>query len=78
MIAKGAHTPHCDPESIGRQLTISLERLGTDHADLYLMHRDNVEVPVGEFVDVLDAEVRAGRIRVFGGSNWTPARLSTA
>ncbi|ACQ78820.1 oxidoreductase domain protein [Beutenbergia cavernae DSM 12333] len=78
VIAKGAHTPHCDPESIPRQLTESLDRLGTDHADLYLMHRDNPAVPVGEFVDVLDAEVRAGRVRAFGGSNWTPERLDEA
>ena len=36
------------------------------------------QVGVEEFVDVLDAEVRSGRIRVFGGSNWTPARLDAA
>jgi aryl-alcohol dehydrogenase-like predicted oxidoreductase/predicted dehydrogenase len=78
ILVKGAHTPHCDPASISRQLTESLERLGTDHADLYLMHRDNPDIAVEEFVDVLDAEVRQGRIRVFGGSNWTPARLDAA
>ncbi|MCU1528026.1 MAG: oxidoreductase [Frondihabitans sp.] len=78
VITKGAHTPHCDPESITRQLFESLERRGTDHADIYLMHRDNPDVPVGEFVDVLDEHWRAGRIRVYGGSNWTPARFDEA
>ena len=78
IIAKGAHTPHCDPDSIQRQLTESLERLGTDHADLYFMHRDNLDIDVSEFVDVLDAEVRAGRIRTFGGSNWSPERIDAA
>ncbi|GAA3623015.1 aldo/keto reductase [Microlunatus ginsengisoli] len=78
IIVKGAHTPHCDPESISSQLGESLERLGTDHADLYLMHRDNLAVGVDEFVDVLDAELRAGRIRAFGGSNWSPARIDAA
>ncbi|MGC0272868.1 aldo/keto reductase [Pseudactinotalea sp. Z1739] len=78
LIVKGAHTPHCDPESIGRQLTESLERLGTDHADLYLMHRDNPQVPVGEFVQALDEQISAGRIRSFGGSNWSLARLQEA
>lgn len=78
ILVKGAHTPHCDPASISRQLTESLDRLGTDHADLYLMHRDNTDIAVEEFVDVLDAEVRQGRIRVFGGSNWTPDRLDAA
>jgi aryl-alcohol dehydrogenase-like predicted oxidoreductase len=78
VVGKGAHTPHCDPESIPRQLAESLDRLGTDHVDLYLMHRDNEEVPVGEFVDVLDELWRAGRMRAFGGSNWSPARFEEA
>ena len=78
VIGKGAHTPHCDPESIPRQLAESLDRLGTDHVDLYLMHRDNEEVPVGEFVDVLDELWRAGRMTAFGGSNWSLARFAEA
>lgn len=78
VITKGAHTPYCDPESLTRQLLESLDRQGTDHADIYMMHRDNPDVPVGEFVDVLDEHRRAGRIRVFGGSNWTPARFDEA
>jgi aryl-alcohol dehydrogenase-like predicted oxidoreductase/predicted dehydrogenase len=78
VITKGAHTPHCDPESLTRQLLESLDRQGTDHADIYMMHRDNTDVPVGEFVDVLDEHRRAGRIRVYGGSNWTPARVDEA
>ena len=78
MITKGAHTPHCDPESITRQLEESLERQGTDYADLYMMHRDNTDIPVGEFVDVMDEHLRAGRIRAYGGSNWTPERVDEA
>ena len=78
MITKGAHTPHCDPESLTRQLEESLERQGTDYADLYMMHRDNPDVPVGEFVDVMDEHLRAGRIRAYGGSNWTPERVDEA
>jgi aryl-alcohol dehydrogenase-like predicted oxidoreductase len=78
VITKGAHTPHCDPESIDRQLAESLERQQTDYADIYMMHRDNTDVPVGEFVDVLDAHYQAGRIKVFGGSNWTRERFEEA
>lgn len=78
MITKGAHTPHCDPESLTRQLEESLERQGTDYADLYMMHRDNTDIPVGEFVDVMDEHLRAGRIRSYGGSNWTPERVDEA
>ena len=43
------------------------------------MHRDNPDVPVGEFVDAMDAEAAAGRIRgPFGGSNWTRERFDAA
>ncbi|MGY5764908.1 aldo/keto reductase [Brachybacterium sp. DNPG3] len=78
VIMKGAHTPHCDPESISRQLLESLERQQTDYADLYMMHRDDPSIPVGEFVDAMDEQVRAGRIRAFGGSNCTPERIDAA
>jgi aryl-alcohol dehydrogenase-like predicted oxidoreductase len=79
VIVKGAHTPLCYPDVIGKQLTQSLDRLQTDHADIYFMHRDNPDVPVGEFVDAMDAEAAKGRIRgIFGGSNWTRERMDEA
>lgn len=78
VITKGAHTPFCDPESLTKQLLESLDRQGTDYADIYMMHRDNEDIPVGEFVDVLDEHRRAGRIRVFGGSNWSLERFDEA
>lgn len=79
IIAKGAHSPLCYPDVIGKQLAASLERMQTDHVDIYFMHRDNPDIPVGEFVDALDIEVKAGRIRgPFGGSNWTRTRMNEA
>ncbi|QQR40908.1 aldo/keto reductase [Devosia rhizoryzae] len=79
LIGKGAHSPLCYPDVIGKQLTQSLDRLQTDYVDVYFMHRDNLDVPVGEFVDAMDAEVKAGRIRgPFGGSNWTRERFDEA
>ncbi|KAA3450294.1 oxidoreductase [Mesorhizobium sp. SARCC-RB16n] len=79
VIAKGAHSPLCYPDVIGKQLAQSLDRLQTDHVDIYFMHRDNPDVPVGEFVDAMDREVKAGRIRgPFGGSNWTMQRMDEA
>ncbi len=78
VIGKGAHTPHCDPESITRQLGESLDRLQTDHVDIYFMHRDNPDIPVGEFVDVLDEHLRAGQIKAYGGSNWQLSRVAEA
>ena len=78
VIAKGAHTPHCNPEDLSSQLDISLERMGISGCDIYLLHRDNLEVPVGEFVEVLNRHVRDGKISAFGGSNWTLERVAEA
>ncbi|MEO1237236.1 MAG: aldo/keto reductase [Planctomycetota bacterium] len=78
LISKGAHTPNCNPEALTRQFHESLDRLQTDRADIYIMHRDNLDVPVGEFVDVLSEHVDAGRITVFGGSNWSVERFAEA
>jgi predicted dehydrogenase/aryl-alcohol dehydrogenase-like predicted oxidoreductase len=78
VIGKGAHSPNCNPQSVTRELHESLERLRTDRLDIYFLHRDNPDIPVGEFVDVLDEHHRAGRISTFGGSNWSIERMEEA
>ncbi len=78
VITKGGHTPFCEPKFLTAQLLESLERQKNDYADIYMMHRDNPNVPVAEFVDCLNEHVRAGRIRAFGGSNWSVARVDEA
>ena len=78
VIGKGGHTPHCTPEGLTRQLQESLDRLHADHVDLYLIHRDNPDVPAGEFIDVLNEHARAGRMIAFGASNWTVERFEAA
>ena len=78
VVTKGGLTPHCNPEAVTKQLAQSLDDLDTDYVDIYLLHRDNLDVPVGEFVDVLDEHASAGRIRAFGGSNWSIARFDEA
>lgn len=78
VIAKGGHSPYCTPRALETQLDMSLERLGLGHAPIYIMHRDNPDVPVAEFVDALNQMRQAGKIGVFGGSNWTPARIAQA
>ena len=78
IIGKGAHTPNCNPESLSQQLTESLERLQMEKVDIYIMHRDNLDIPVEEFIDVLNDEKQKGRIKIFGGSNWTLERFRKA
>ncbi len=78
VVVKGAHTPNCTPEAIGAQLAQSLERLRISMAPIYIMHRDNPDVPVGEFVDALNVLRGKGLIGVYGGSNWTMERFEAA
>jgi aryl-alcohol dehydrogenase-like predicted oxidoreductase len=79
IIGKGAApVERCTPEVITSQLEESLERLRTDYVDIYLMHRDNPEIPVASFVECLNEHYRAGRVRSFGGSNWTTRRIEEA
>jgi len=78
LITKGAHTPNCYPEAVTEELFESLDRLKTDYVEVYFLHRDNPDVPVGKFVDVLNEHRDAGRIKVFGGSNWTTERVQEA
>jgi 1-deoxyxylulose-5-phosphate synthase len=47
----------------------SLRRLGTDHVDLYYVHRWDYETPVEETMEALDTVVRAGKARYLGASS---------
>ena len=77
VIMKGAHTPRCLPDLLVQDFRESLDRLQFEFADLYVMHRDNPDVPVGEFVDVLNELADEGLIRgAFGGSNWNIERFT--
>lgn len=66
------------PEVIRSDIRDSLDRLKLDSIDLYYLHRDNLDVPVGEIIDCLAAEVDAGRIRYIAGSNWSRHRFVAA
>ncbi|RZM10092.1 MAG: aldo/keto reductase, partial [Pedobacter sp.] len=53
----------------------SLQRLQTDHIDLYQTHFDDVSVPVEETLQAYDEMVKAGKVRWIGTSNMTPERI---
>ncbi len=78
IISKGAHTPHCNPKALVEQFMQSLDRLQTDHIDLYMPHRDNPDIPAGEFVDAMNELVRQKRLSAFGASNWSIPRIQAA
>ena len=48
----------------------SLERLGTDYIDVYLVHRADTFTPIEETVEALEDLVRQGKVRYIGFSNW--------
>jgi 1-deoxyxylulose-5-phosphate synthase len=59
----------------------SLQRLGTDHVDLYQIHRYDPETPVQETMEALHDVVRAGKARHIGASAmyaWQFAKLQGA
>lgn len=60
------------------QLQTSLERLKTDHVELYALHRDDLTVRVEDILEWLNEHVQAGRIHAFGASNWSTERLEEA
>ncbi len=56
----------------------SLKKLKTDCIDIYMLHRDNEEVPVSQIVDVMNRLYQEGKVKAFGGSNWTHQRIEEA
>lgn len=56
----------------------SLERLGTDYLDLYLVHHPNPEIPISETMKAMDELVDKGKIKAFGTSNFNVEQLKEA
>lgn len=82
VITKGAHhnawRKRVTDYDILSDVHDSLKKLNRDHIDIYLLHRDDPEVPVGPIVEVLNRLHREGKIGAFGGSNWTHQRIAEA
>jgi aryl-alcohol dehydrogenase-like predicted oxidoreductase len=63
---------------IAREVENSLRRLGTDHIDLYQIHRPEGETDVEETLGALTDLQRQGKIRYFGSSTFTGWQLVEA
>ncbi|MFE9554777.1 aldo/keto reductase [Streptomyces sp. NPDC006692] len=59
-------------------LDASLERLGTDHVDLWQVHAFDCETPLEETLQALDIAVTSGRARYAGVSNFSGWQLAKA
>ena len=65
-------------EAVQAALTGSLQRLQTDYVEIYMLHQPYPDVPIRETLEALTAEVRAGRIRTIGCSNFSAEQLREA
>ncbi|ROR83185.1 Predicted oxidoreductase [Plantibacter flavus] len=63
-------------DNILKAADASLERLRTDHIDLYYAHFDDESVPLEETVTALSSLVDAGKVRYLGISNYSAARIA--
>ena len=56
-------------KAILAEIDASLKRLGTDHVDLYQIHRWDPETPIEETLEALHDVVKAGKARYIGASS---------
>jgi aryl-alcohol dehydrogenase-like predicted oxidoreductase len=56
----------------------SLDRLQTDHIDLYQIHGDDPITPIEETLRAMDDLTRQGLVRYFGVSNWAAWKIAKA
>lgn len=88
IVTKGGHHGHetlyprpdncLAPEVLASDISDSLERLGIDTIDLYVLHRDHPANAPGDVIETLNAEIQKGRIRYIGASNWPIERIAEA
>ena len=66
------------PEYVRKACDASLQRLGTDHIDLYYQHRVDPAVPIEETVGAMADLVRQGKVRYLGLSEAAPNTIRRA
>ncbi len=82
IISKCAHPDETGKRVNERAIRVdfakSQEYLCTDYIDIYMLHRDDPDVPVGEIIGLFNDLKREGKIKAFGASNWTTERINSA
>ncbi len=63
---------------IHKQIDASLQRLQTDHVDLYQCHRYDDPTPLEETMAALTEVVQAGKARYIGFSEWPVEKIETS
>jgi aryl-alcohol dehydrogenase-like predicted oxidoreductase len=68
-VRKGANAGGLSRKAIFEDIDASLTRLGTDHVDLYQIHRWDYATPIEETMEALHDVVKAGKARYIGASS---------
>jgi aryl-alcohol dehydrogenase-like predicted oxidoreductase len=66
------------PAYIKRAIEDSLQRLNTDHIDLYQLHKPDPTPPIADTLATLDSLVKAGKVREIGCSNFSAEQIREA
>lgn len=84
VIGKGAHHDsqtferRVNAAAIHEDIQISLDSMQVEKLDIYILHKDDPDAPVGPVIEALNEENAAGRIGAFGGSSWSHQRIAEA
>lgn len=78
MQGANGDAPGGSREYVRRAIGASLERLGTDHVDLYYYHRPDGVTPLEETLAAMQELVEEGRVRWLGLSNVDAAQIAQA
>ena len=69
---------HLDSDSIHQAIDKSLQRLGTDYLDLYLVHWANDKIPLSETMPAMCELIDSGKIKYIGVSNFSVEQMKEA
>ena len=74
----GRERGDASPATVRTSIDGSLERLRTDHVDLYYLHKPDPSTPVAETLGALSDLVEGGRVRAIGICNVSAEQLAEA
>jgi diketogulonate reductase-like aldo/keto reductase len=69
---------HLDRDSIHQAVDKSLQRLGIDYLDLYLVHWANDKVPLSETMPAMCELIDSGKVKYIGVSNFSVEQMKEA
>ncbi|MBG0817137.1 aldo/keto reductase [Planomonospora sp. ID82291] len=77
-VGEGANDRGLSRKHVHAAIDDSLRRLGTDHVDLYQIHRWDDETPIEETMQALHEVVQAGKARYLGASSMAAWQFAKA